>query len=281
MNKQNITIQLSGLSDDDKHVQLDVLAAQLAALKSTLDSLIESEAGPTSLPDHYNVISIQHNSPTLITIAPFFEQEKFIDVFTGIKKNFFASLNDICCYCTAPDNYLPDTLKSIKSLVSYVKKGKVAKLDVYDNETSFDVTAYKADTITKNIDTLITEKKSEGIEQNELGDVSGILESINIHEGKNTCWLYPVDGNKGIMLHFEKRHLAKLKVSIGEHITISGMVFYKYGDFHPYKVEVHTVEVHPKDDDLPSLLDLCGAAPGLTGGLSTEEFIREIRNEWG
>ncbi len=97
----------------------------------------------------------------------------------------------------------------------------------------------------------------------ELGDVSGILENINIHKRKNTCKLYPVDGNKGITLHFEKRHLAKLMVSS------LGSMSLNMENSILNKVEVHAVEVHPKDDDLPLLLDLCGAAPDLTGGLST------------
>ena len=34
----------------------------------------------------------------------------------------------------------------------------------------------------------------------------------------------------------------------------------------------------PEDDELPSLLDLRGTAPDITGDLSSEEFVRRLRS---
>ena len=35
----------------------------------------------------------------------------------------------------------------------------------------------------------------------------------------------------------------------------------------------------PTEDELPTLADLGGMAPDITGGLSSEEFVERVRNE--
>ena len=38
--------------------------------------------------------------------------------------------------------------------------------------------------------------------------------------------------------------------------------------------------VFPPASTLPSLRDLYGIAPNATGDLTTEEFVRQLRDEW-
>ncbi|GAF97510.1 unnamed protein product, partial [marine sediment metagenome] len=40
------------------------------------------------------------------------------------------------------------------------------------------------------------------------------------------------------------------------------------------------IVIHPSDNELPNLLDLEGIIPNLTNGLSSEEYVKEIRDEW-
>ena len=37
----------------------------------------------------------------------------------------------------------------------------------------------------------------------------------------------------------------------------------------------------PPAEELPTLSDLYGIAPGATGGMSSERFVRELRDAWG
>ena len=40
------------------------------------------------------------------------------------------------------------------------------------------------------------------------------------------------------------------------------------------------IEIYPDEKELPSLFDLCGIAPNASNNLSSEDFIREMRDEW-
>lgn len=55
---------------------------------------------------------------------------------------------------------------------------------------------------------------------------------------------------------------------------------YYYADQpFPKLVQVKSLEIHPCDDELPSLAGLRGLAPGSTGDLSAVDFVRSLRHD--
>lgn len=50
----------------------------------------------------------------------------------------------------------------------------------------------------------------------------------------------------------------------------------------PLTIETRQIEVEVLDptEQLPTLSDLFGIAPGATGGKSSEQFVRELRDSW-
>ena len=61
-------------------------------------------------------------------------------------------------------------------------------------------------------------------------------------------------------------------------VELSGKV-YRNADGDSERVEVSRILVMPADDELPSLDELVGSMRGMTGGLTTEEFLRIMRSE--
>ena len=47
-----------------------------------------------------------------------------------------------------------------------------------------------------------------------------------------------------------------------------------------HKIKVQEMEVFPPASTLPSLRDLYGIAPNATGDMTTEQFVRQLRDEW-
>jgi hypothetical protein len=75
--------------------------------------------------------------------------------------------------------------------------------------------------------------------------------------------------------------LERAKSGVGQTVRVYGLVTYLARDSHPSSVRVEEIDILSTDEELPSLMDLRGAAPDLTGNLSSEDFIREVRRAWG
>lgn len=61
-------------------------------------------------------------------------------------------------------------------------------------------------------------------------------------------------------------------------VEMSGKL-YRNADGAKERVEVSHILVMPEAHELPSLDELAGSLRGMTGGLTTEEFLRIMRNE--
>lgn len=61
-------------------------------------------------------------------------------------------------------------------------------------------------------------------------------------------------------------------------VELSGKV-YRNADGDSERVEVNWILVMPADDELPSLDELVGSLPDITGGRSIEEHLRILRSE--
>lgn len=68
--------------------------------------------------------------------------------------------------------------------------------------------------------------------------------------------------------------------AVGRRVEVFGTLKYRRGASFPYQIDVTNIEAFPPEDELPDWNDLRGRAPGATGALSSEAFVRELRNGW-
>jgi hypothetical protein len=66
--------------------------------------------------------------------------------------------------------------------------------------------------------------------------------------------------------------------AVGQFIEVHGIIHYKAVSTFPHQIDVKKLEVLPDEEELPSIFDLKGIAPGLTGGLSSEEFAQGLKD---
>jgi hypothetical protein len=110
------------------------------------------------------------------------------------------------------------------------------------------------------------------------GFVRGMLEYINIHQGKNVFRIYPDIGPVKISCHFPDKMVSEAIAAVGKYVEVRGELKYKAVSQDPHEIAIEEVEVLPGDDSLPSLLSLRGLVPNITGSLTAEQFVRKIRN---
>lgn len=116
------------------------------------------------------------------------------------------------------------------------------------------------------------------VETKALGEVEGRLESMNIRGDRSVFHIYPAVGPDKVECFFPADKLEDARNALTHRIRVRGELTYPAQSGFPRSVKVGSIERLPDDDALPSLMSLRGIAPDLTGGLSSEEFVRGLRN---
>jgi hypothetical protein len=114
----------------------------------------------------------------------------------------------------------------------------------------------------------------------ETGEILGMLESFTSHDRKNECTIYPIIGKYGVKGYFSKTQIKAIIPCLCRYVRVFGTIYYKSSEFLPYKIEIVDISAMPEASELPNFHDLFGVSPHLPGELPSDEFIREVRNEW-
>jgi len=113
-----------------------------------------------------------------------------------------------------------------------------------------------------------------------FGTVEGDLDQINVHKGINIFYIYPQIGPNRVKCHFPESLLNDAKAAIGFQVAVVGLLKYQARSNYPNEINVEEIEVYPDETELPTMTDLRGLAPNATGELSSEEFVRKLRDAW-
>jgi hypothetical protein len=111
------------------------------------------------------------------------------------------------------------------------------------------------------------------------GTVKGRIERLNIHHDKNVCALFSPIHDRGIECSFDSEVFPQVHAAVGKNATVLGKLKFSGRSALPEHIYITSVEVHPDDDDLPTLGSLRGLlGPDALGGMSTEDFLASVRN---
>ena len=119
-------------------------------------------------------------------------------------------------------------------------------------------------------------------EEKVTSTIDGKLEQINIHNNANTFRIYPsLPGASSVNCKFPQELLEHVQGALGSFVSVSGECLYRPDSAFPYKIKIQEMHILPPTSELPSLSELRGIAPEATGGKSSEQFVRELRDSWG
>jgi hypothetical protein len=255
---KKLTVQLRGSRDDEEHLQLRDFIDHLNAIKTVLRD-VEEYIVEGNNKVKYKVVDLKHNSPATIVL-----QAESIDATAAVVGSMFVdSLNKIQ---QGQDPQLPSSLlNSFKELIP--KKERVTEFLIYTDEVKVE--------LTPEIKTQVDKLMGEDVIA--IGSVAGKLELLNLHN-THVFRVYPATGPKWIKCFFPKDLLPDVKLAIGKYVNAYGEIKYRGRDLEPYEVRIEKIEALDFDEKSLTLLDLKGLAPDATGQLSSEVFLREVRN---
>ena len=268
MIRKKIAFHIEGPDKNNGHLEMSVFVKKIKQFLSLLNrSLKESNEKEVV----FHVVGLSHSSPAIIKCEPIGKDMKTsVAAFDTVGKN----LN-----CVRTDNarILPNAVLSAMENLSKFNPAKIARAEIQMNGSgNGDGQTYRLDD--KFRECLI---KARNEEERLISNVDGKLEQINIHNKANKFTIYPtLPASSSVTCKFPQELLGDVQNALGSLVSVSGECVYRPNAILPYKIEVHEMEVLPPPEELPSLSDLFGIAPGMTGGKTSEQFVRENRDQW-
>jgi hypothetical protein len=266
MNSPRITLVVEGTEAEQGDVRLDIFLAELQRLQSALNRL-DTTAGSGHRNSYFAVVGLSHSSPATVELELRVKKAQR-DVRTQVLDHFQRAVRSVESG-DIPDDVDYELLEDLRGLAAPVGRELRAvyvKVDnaVIDFTESF---ASRVDVHLSDSDTC-------------LSTIEGMLEKINVHAGANVFSIYPDIGPRSIRCKFPAELEDTALAAIKRRVAVSGVAHYRKKSAFPHLVEATHIEIYAPDGDLADFEAIRGRAPGATGELSSEDFIRERRNVW-
>ena len=272
MPANRITVTLEGDVRDSGHVRLSDFLRELEAIKAALRQTerIFGYAGNNHL--YYRIIDLSHSSPATVVLEAVEELTTNKAVEAGIADtvvtDFFNSLEQITNNGALPEGFDYLAAEAYRE-IGGPKKKHLTKLVVANTHTRIQIDHVYEEKITKAI----------GPDERVEGSIAGTLDTVKLHN-TTAFEIFPTIGPKKVSCVFPPQLKEHVKSALERYVRVYGQLRYKRWDKFPYAVDAADLEVYPPDSELPSLFDVKGMAPNLTGTLSTEEFLNKVRDAW-
>jgi hypothetical protein len=263
---ERITLIIEGLPEDAGRVRFATFMAQLQSLNAMLGRL-DRDANEGMATTYFEIAELSYSGPIRVVLEPKqLPRQRYSGgvLIQNLNRVMGALEND--ADISGVDADLLDDLRGLARPVG--RTVKYAAL-VFNGGT-FELTE---NIVTKLDAALAVEEESDG-------SLDGMLEQINVHMGANTFHIYPGIGPKKVTCHFPGKLYDDAVAAVGKRVEVFGALKYRSGANFPHQIAVSDIDVFPPDSELPDWDDLRGRAPHATGGVSSEAFIRGLRDVW-
>lgn len=261
-----VTLVIEGLPEDDGQVRLAAFMSQIQSLSATLTRL-DRETNNGRSASYFRIADLSYSSPIRVVLEPHqlpkqrYAGRLVIDSLVRIAQAIETGerLTDVDA----------DVLDDIRTLVRPVGK-TVKNASLIFNDHRFDLT----ERVGLKIDEALA------VDEETDGSVEGMLDQINVHLGANTFHIYPEIGPRKVTCHFPARLYDDAVSAVGCRVEVAGTLRYRVGANFPHQIAVAQIDAVPPEDALPDWEELRGRAPDATGALTSEAFVRELRDAW-
>lgn len=263
---ERITLVIEGLPEDEGRVRFAAFLTELQSLSATINRL-DRDANDGKAASYFRITELSYSSPARVVIEP-----HALPGQSPTGHLVVASLNRVAVALSESSDLTEidaELLEDIRSLARPVGT-HVKSATLLFNGSAIDLTPQ----IATRVDAALAV-----VEECE-GSVQGMLEQINLHGGANIFHIYPEVGAKKIACRFPARLFDDAVFAVGRRIEVFGTLRYRARADYPHQIAVTGIEAYPPESELPDWDDLRGRAPDATGGLSTEAFVRELRDGW-
>jgi len=263
-----IELVIEGLPQDEGRVRLNTFITQIQKLSAALHR-IDRDANDGRSGSIFQIAELSYSSPVRVALEP-----KPIPTFRPTGHLIVQQLQNVARAIESGDadsltGFDADLLDDIRGLAAPVGKS-VKSATLIFNGTTFDLTPR----VTQQMESALA------VEDECEGSIEGSLDQINIHQGANTFHVYPEVGPKRVTCHFPSKLYDDAVAAVGRRVEVIGTLRYRAKAPYPHQIAVTSLDIFPSEEELPDWEDLRGRAPESTGGLSSEAFIRELRDAW-
>jgi hypothetical protein len=261
-----ITLIIEGLPEDDGRVRLGVFLSQLQNLSAAITQVDRdvSDGKPTTV---LRIVELSYSSPIRVVLEPQAMPER-PQVIPAILERL-EHVTEALANGDDLSGVDADLLEDIRGLTRPVGKTVKSAALVFRDRT-FELTEAVGSKV----------ERALAVAEECEGSIEGMLEQINVHHGANIFHIYPDVGPRKVTCKFPTKLYDDAISAVGRRVEISGTLHYRSGASFAHQVAVSQIDVFPPDSELPDWDDLRGRAPDATGALSSEAFVRELRNGW-
>lgn len=263
---ERITLVIEGLLEDEGHVRFAAFLAELQKFSVTINRL-DRGANEGKAASYFRITELSYQSPVRVVLEP-----QPMEKGTPTAYRIIEGLGRITAALNSDDDLSgvdADLLEDFRGLARPVGKTVKAATILFD-KGQLDLTPRIAQRIDK---ALAAAEECDGA-------LEGMLEQINIHSGANTFHIYPDVGPQKVTCRFPGRIYDDAVSAVGRRVEVFGTLRYRARANFPHKIAVREIEAYPPEADLPDWDDLRGRAPEVTGSLTSEEFVRRLRDGW-
>ena len=183
--------------------------------------------------------------------------------------SFVDGIKTILTEGVTPPLFSPDSMSSVRKIVRALGTNGVSALDIAIPELQRSVELSSA--AEANVQSLVR------VHHKSIGSVEGKLELISVHVRSRRFNVYHAITQRAIKCNLPKGMEEEVVRSLGRRVIVSGLVSYNVRG-EPLNVNVDHLRVLKDGKVLPSIDDMLGMAPDITGELTTEEYIRRLRD---
>lgn len=254
------------LGEGTKRVSIDVLAE---ALENALEMLrsVGQEFAPAGMLVRWEVVGASLRSPLTLDFAPSVNGEATISAAVGKKigKACVRGLEKLEKSPALPQHFNEEGILAAQKLMRVVQK----------DGTRIAVASYRMK------DVAPTAAAVEHIRQVvdkariyiDYGTIEGRLEEVSVHGGAHFAIWEVLTGYR-IECAVTLERLEEAKALLGQRVAVSGRV--RYRNHIPKSIQVENIRRLRDAKELPQLKDM--PAIDITGGLSSEEYMRRMRD---
>jgi len=261
-----IELIIEGLPEEDGRVRLNTFMSQLKNLSAALTKL-DKEANNGKQGSVFQIAALSYNSPMRVVLeAKALPHQRFTGTIVVQKLKEVA---EAVRSGSSLQYFDAELLEDMQALAKPVGKSIKNTVLMFNN----DVLAFTPQVSKQFEAALAVDEECEG-------SIEGMLEQINVHQGANTFQIFPEVGPNKVTCHFPPKMYDDAVSAVGRRVEVSGILKYRTGASFAYQISVANIDVQPFDHDLPDWDDLRGRAPDATGLLTSEAFVRELRDVW-
>lgn len=187
---------------------------------------------------------------------------------TKVRRRYLDQLRILQGGQGVPPDFSSRTVERLARVIRLFEAQKVTALRAVDLESG--------EAVTFTEDTQEAVRRILSPRYSALGSVIGTLDTLG-RRGGTYATVYEDTHSRAVRCEFDEALLPAVKEALFRRVLARGVVAYN-DESGAMRVKLNHLEVLPDAEELPTVTEMHGAVPDLTGGQDSVEYVRQLRD---